>query len=173
MGRIIAQAFDKVGKNGSTVVGESQTLVNEIEFTEGLTINRGSISPYLVEDDERQIAEMMSPRVLVTDAKIENVNEVVTLLEQLVKSKEPIFIVAEDGAGEALSALVVNKMRGVLDVVAIKAPGFGQSRKEYLQDVAIATGATFVAEEVRITLDSVTLDMLGTAERTKQSWRSS
>lgn len=115
----------------------------------------------------------MSPRVLVTDAKIENVNEVVTLLEQLVKSKEPIFIVAEDGAGEALSALVVNKMRGVLDVVAIKAPGFGQSRKEYLQDVAIATGATFVAEEVRITLDSVTLDMLGTAERTKQSWRSS
>jgi len=165
MGRIIAQAFDRVGENGSTVVEESQTLVDEIEFTEGLTIDRGFISPYLVKDDERQIAEMMAPRVLVTDAKIENVNEVVPLLEQLVKSKEPIFIVAEDVAGEALSALVVNKMRGVLDVVAIKAPGFGQRRKEYLQDVAIATGATFVAEEVGITLDSVTLDMLGTAER--------
>uniref|UniRef100_A0A6U2AI26 60 kDa chaperonin n=1 Tax=Pseudictyota dubia TaxID=2749911 RepID=A0A6U2AI26_9STRA len=108
---------------------------------------------------------MMSPRVLVTDAKIDNVNEVVPLLEQLVKTKEPIFIVAEDVTGEALSALVVNKMRGVLDVVAIKAPGFGMRRKEYLQDIAIATGATYVAEEVGITLDSVTTDMLGTAER--------
>lgn len=165
MGRIIAQAFDKVGENGSTVVEESQTLFDEIEFTEGLTIDRGFVSPYLVKDDERQIAELVSPRVLVTDAKIDNVNELVPLLEQLVKSKEPIFIVAEDVTGEALSALVVNKMRGVLDVVAIKAPGFGMRRKEYLQDIAIASGATFVAEEVGITLDSVTLDMLGTAER--------
>mmetsp|Transcript_14809 Transcript_14809/g.21175 ORF Transcript_14809/g.21175 Transcript_14809/m.21175 type:complete len:593 (-) Transcript_14809:207-1985(-) len=165
MGRIIAQAFDKVGENGSTVVEESQTLVDEIEFTEGLTIDRGFVSPYLVKDQERQVAEMMAPRILVTDAKIDNVNEVVPLLEQLVKSKEPIFIVAEDVTGEALSALVVNKMRGVLDVVAIKAPGFGQRRKEYLQDIAIATGATYVAEEVGITLDSVSLDMLGTAER--------
>jgi len=165
MGRIIAQAFDKVGENGSTVVEESQTLFDEIEFTEGLTIDRGFVSPYLVKDDERQIAELVAPRVLVTDAKIDNVNELVPLLEQLVKSKEPIFIVAEDVTGEALSALVVNKMRGVLDVVAIKAPGFGMRRKEYLQDIAIASGATFVAEEVGITLDSVTLDMLGTAER--------
>jgi len=165
MGRIIAQAFEKVGENGSTVIEESQTLFDEIEFTEGLTIDRGYVSPYLVKDQERQVAEMMAPRVLVTDAKIDNVNEVVPLLEQLVKSKEPIFIVAEDVAGEALSALVVNKMRGVLDVVAIKAPGFGMRRKEYLQDIAIATGATYVAEEVGITLDSVTLDMLGTADR--------
>lgn len=165
MGRIIAQAFEKVGENGSTVIEESQTLFDEIEFTEGLTIDRGYVSPYLVKDQERQIAELVGPRVLVTDAKIDNVNEVVPLLEQLVKSKEPIFIVAEDVSGEALSALVVNKMRGVLDVVAIKAPGFGMRRKEYLQDIAIATGATYVAEEVGITLDSVTLDMLGTAER--------
>jgi len=165
MGRIIAQAFDKVGENGSTVIEESQTLFDEIEFTEGLTIDRGFVSPYLVKDQERQVAELVGPRILVTDAKIDNVNEVVPLLEQLVKSKEPIFIVAEDVAGEALSALVVNKMRGVLDVVAIKAPGFGMRRKEYLQDIAIATGATYVAEEVGITLDSVTLDMLGTAER--------
>lgn len=165
MGRIIAQAFDKVGETGSTVVEESQTLVDEIEFTEGLTIDRGFLSPYLVKDQERQVAEQMAPRVLVTDAKIDNVNEVVPLLEQMVKSKEPLFIVAEDVTGEALSALVVNKMRGVLDVVAIKAPGFGQRRKEYLQDIAIATGATYVAEEVGITLDSVTMDMLGKAER--------
>jgi len=165
MGRIIAQAFDKVGETGSTVVEESQTLIDEIEFTEGLTIDRGFVSPYLVKDQERQVAEQMGPRVLVTDAKIDNVNDIVPLLEQMVKSKEPLFIVAEDVSGEALSALVVNKMRGVLDVVAIKAPGFGQRRKEYLQDIAIATGATYVAEEVGITLDSVTMDMLGTADR--------
>lgn len=165
MGKIIAQAYDRIGETGSTVIEESQTLVDEVEFTEGLTIDRGYVSPYLVKDQERQIAEMVSPRILVTDAKIDNVNEVVPLLEQLVKSKEPVFIVAEDISGEALSALVVNKMRGVLDVVAIKAPGFGMRRKEYLQDIAIATGATYVAEEVGITLDSVTMDMLGTAER--------
>lgn len=165
MGRIIAQAADKVGDTGSTVVEESQTLFDEIEFTEGLTIDRGYISPYFVKDQERQIGELVNPRVLVTDAKIDNVNDVVPLLEQLVKSKEALLIIAEDVTGEALSALVVNKMRGVLDVVAIKAPGFGNRRREYTQDIAIATGASFVAEELGITLDSVTLDMLGTADR--------
>jgi len=165
MGRIIAQAFDKVGENGSTVIEESQTLFDEIEFTEGLTIDRGFISPYFVKDQERQVAELVSPRVLVTDAKIDNVNEIVPLLEQLVKTKEPVLLIAEDVTGDALSALVVNKMRGVLDVVAIRAPGFGQRRKAYLQDIAIATGATYVAEEVGITLDSVTTEMLGTCDR--------
>jgi len=165
MGRIIASAYEKIGDTGSTVVEESQTLVDEIEFTEGLTIDRGYVSPYLVKDQERQVAEMSNPRVLVTDAKIDNVNDVIPLLEKIVKSKDPLFIVADDITGEALSALVVNKMRGVLDVVAIRAPGFGMRRKEYLQDIAIATGATFVAEEVGVTLDSVTVDMLGTADR--------
>jgi chaperonin GroEL len=165
MGRIIAQAQDKVGDTGSTVVEESQTLVDEIEFTEGLTIDRGFISPYFVKDQERQVCEMVNPKILVTDAKIDNVNDIVPLLEQLVKSKDPLLIIAEDVTGEALSALVVNKMRGVLDVVAIKAPGFGNRRREYTQDIAIATGASFVAEELGITLDSVTLDMLGTADR--------
>ena len=165
MGRIIAQAADKVGETGSTVVEESQTLFDEIEFTEGLTIDRGYISPYFVKDQERQIGELVNPRILVTDAKIDNVNDVVPILEQLVKSKDPLLIIAEDVTGEALSALVVNKMRGVLDVVAIKAPGFGNRRREYTQDIAIATGASFVAEELGITLDSVTLDMLGTADR--------
>jgi chaperonin GroEL len=165
MGRIIAQAQDKVGDTGSTVVEESQTLVDEIEFTEGLTIDRGYLSPYFVKDQERQICEMVNPKILVTDAKIDNVNDIVPILEQLVKSKDPLLIIAEDVVGEALSALVVNKMRGVLDVVAIKAPGFGNRRREYTQDIAIATGASFVAEELGITLDSVTIDMLGTADR--------
>lgn len=165
MGRIIAQAADKVGDTGSTVVEESQTLVDEIEFTEGLTIDRGYLSPYFVKDQERQIAELINPKILVTDAKIDNVNDLVPILEQMVRSKDPLLIVAEDVTGEALSALVVNKMRGVLDVVAIKAPGFGNRRREYTQDIAIATGASFVAEELGITLDSVTLDMLGTADR--------
>jgi chaperonin GroEL len=165
MGRIIAQAADKVGDTGSTVVEESQTLFDEVEFTEGLTIDRGYISPYMVKDQERQIAELVNPKILVTDAKIDDVNEIVPLLEQLVKSKDPLLLIAEDVTGEALSALVVNKMRGVLDVVAIKAPGFGNRRREYTQDIAIATGASFVAEELGITLDSVTLDMLGTADR--------
>ena len=165
MGRIIAQAADKVGDTGSTVVEESQTLFDEIEFTEGLTIDRGYISPYFVKDQERQIAELVNPRILVTDAKIDDVNDIVPLLEKLVKSKDPLLIISEDVTGEALSALVVNKMRGVLDVVAIKAPGFGNRRREYTQDIAIATGASFVAEELGITLDSVSLDMLGTADR--------
>jgi len=165
MGRIIAQAVDKVGETGSTVIEESQTLIDEIEFTEGLTIDRGFISPYLVKNQERQVAEMQNPRILITDQKIDQVNDLVPLLEQVVKTKDPILIIAEDVTGDALSALVVNKMRGVLDVVAIKAPGFGQRRREYLQDIAIATGSTYVAEEVGVTLDSVTVDMLGTAER--------
>jgi len=165
MGAIIAKAYEKVGDTGSTVVEESQTLLDEIEFTEGLSIDRGFLSPYFVKDNERQICEMVSPRVLVTDKKISAVNDLVPILEQMVKTKEPLFIVAEDVTGEALSALVVNKLRGVLDIVAIKAPSFGDRRRNYLQDIAIATGATYVADEVGISLESVTLDMLGKADR--------
>lgn len=165
MGAIIAKAYEKVGDTGSTVVEESQTLVDEVEFTEGLSIDRGYLSPYFVKDTERQVCEMVNPRVLVTDKKIQAVADMIPLLEQLVKTKEPLFIVAEDVTGEALSALVVNKLRGVLDIVAIKAPAFGDRRKAYLQDIAIATGATYVADEVGISLESVTLDMLGRADR--------
>lgn len=165
MGAIIAKAYEKVGDTGSTVVEESQTLVDEIEFTEGLSVDRGYLSPYFVKDSERQVCEMSNPRILVTDKKIANVQELVPLLEQMVKAKEPLFIVAEDVTGEALSALVVNKLRGVLDIVAIKAPSFGDRRKSYLQDIAVATGATYVADEVGISLESVTMDMLGAADR--------
>jgi chaperonin GroEL len=165
MGNIIAKAFELVGETGSTVVEESQTVNDEVDFTEGLSIDRGFVSPYFVKDQERQLAEVKRPRVLVTEGKISAVHEILPLLEAVAKSKEPLFIVAEDIAGEALSALVVNKMRGILDVVAIKAPGFGDRRKQLLQDIAIATGATFVAEEVGVTLQSVTPDMLGIAEK--------
>jgi chaperonin GroEL len=165
MGAIIAKAYEKVGETGSTVVEESQTLIDEVEFTEGLSIDRGFLSPYFVKDTERQICEMQAPRVLVTDKKIASVNDLIPILEQLVKTKEPLFIVAEDVTGEALSALVVNKLRGVLDVVAVKAPSFGDRRKAYLQDIAIATGSTYIADEVGISMESVTMDMLGRADR--------
>jgi len=165
MGNIIAKAFERVGETGSTTVEESQTLLDDVEFTEGLTIDRGYLSPYFVNDQERQLCEMTNPKILVTDQKIENVNDLIPLLEQVVKTKDALVIIAEDVVGEALSALVVNKMRGVLDIVALKAPGFGTRRKELLQDVAIATGATFAAQEVGVSLDAVTMEMLGTAER--------
>jgi chaperonin GroEL len=165
MGAVISKAFAKVGDTGSTSIEESQTLTDEIEFTEGLTIDRGFLSPYFVTDQERQICEMENMKILVTDKKIENVQDLIPLLESMVKSKEPLFIIAEDITGEALQALVVNKMRGVLNVCAIKAPGFGDRRKNYLQDISIATGATYIAEEVGLSLDQATVDMLGTAER--------
>jgi chaperonin GroEL len=165
MGGVIAKAYEKVGTTGSTTLEESQTLNDEVEFTEGLTIDRGYISPYFVNDQERQLCELMNPKILVTDNKIENVNDIIPLLEGIVKTKEKLVIIAEDVVGEALSALVVNKMRGVLDICAMKAPGFGVRRKDLLQDIAIATGATYVAQEVGVSLETVTVDMLGTCER--------
>merc|ERR1711966_87007 len=165
IGRIISTAFEKVGKNGSTTVEESQSLQDEVDFTEGMELDRGYISPYFVKDMERQIAELVNPRVVVTDKKITAVQDLVPLLEMVVKSKEPLLIIAEDITGEALSTLVVNKMRGVLDVCAIRAPGFGERRKAYLEDIAILTGATYMAEEVGLTLENITIDKLGKASR--------
>eukprot|EP00293_Proteomonas_sulcata_P002381 CAMPEP_0184327258 /NCGR_PEP_ID=MMETSP1049-20130417/143001_1 /TAXON_ID=77928 /ORGANISM="Proteomonas sulcata, Strain CCMP704" /LENGTH=547 /DNA_ID=CAMNT_0026649507 /DNA_START=5536 /DNA_END=7179 /DNA_ORIENTATION=+ len=165
IGRIISTAFEKVGQNGSTTVEESQSLQDEVDFTEGMELDRGYISPYFVKDMERQIAELINPRVIVTDKKISSVQEIVPLLENIAKLKEPVLIVADDITGEALSTLVVNKMRGVLDVCAIRAPGFGDRKKGYLEDIAILTGATYIAEEVGLTLDKVTIDQIGKAAR--------
>jgi len=165
IGRIISTAFEKVGENGSTIVEESQSLQDEVDFTEGMELDRGYISPYFVKDMERQVVELINPRVIVTDKKITSVQEMVPLLEMVVKSKEPILIVAEDITGEALSTLVVNKMRGVLDVCAIRAPGFGERKKAYLEDIAILTGATYIAEEVGLTLDKIKMEQLGKATR--------
>lgn len=165
MGSIIAKAYAQVGETGSTVVEESQTLQDEVEFTEGLTVDRGYLSPYFVKDLQRQVCEMINPRVLVTDNNIKSLHDLLPLLEEVLKVKAPLFIVAEDVSGEALNALVLNKLRGVLDVVAIKAPSFGDRRKAYLQDIAIATGATYVSDEVGVSLDQVTVAMLGHADR--------
>jgi chaperonin GroEL len=165
IGRIISSAFEKVGKNGSTTVEESQSLQDEVDFTEGMELDRGYISPYFVKDMERQITELINPKIFVTDKKITAVQDLVPLLETVLKTKESLLIVAEDITGEALSTLVVNKMRGVLDVCAIRAPGFGERKKAYLEDIAILTGATYIAEEVGLTVDKVSMDQLGTATR--------
>merc|ERR1719263_2597309 len=165
MGRTIANCFKRVGSNGATMVEDGQTLMDEIDFTEGMEIERGFISPYFVKNQEAQTCELESPRVLITDRKIGNMNELVPVLEGLVQSKEPLLIIADDVTGEALSSLVLNKMRGVLDVCAIKSPGFGDRRRGYLEDIAVLTGATFITEQLGLSLDQATMEMLGQAER--------
>jgi len=165
MGRTIANCFKRTGANGATMVEDGQTLTDEIEFTEGMEIERGYISPYFVKNQETQTCELESPRVLVTDRKIGNMNDLVPLLEGLVQSKEPLLIIADDVTGEALSSLVLNKMRGVLDVCAIKSPGFGDRRRGYLEDIAVLTGPTFITEQLGLSLDQATMEMLGKAER--------
>lgn len=165
IGEIIASAYEKIGETGSTSVEESQSLGNSVEFTDGMELDRGYISPYFVKDQERQVATMHKPRVLITDQKISAVKDLVNLLEGLVKTKEPLVIVCDDLAGEALSTMVVNKMRGVLDIAAIKSPGFGERRKAYLEDIAVVTGGTFICSDLGMTLDEVKMTDLGTAER--------
>nr|UXY86936.1 60 kDa heat shock protein, CPN60 protein [Cryptomonas paramecium] len=165
IGKIISMAFEKVGENGSTTVEESQSLQDEIDFTEGMELDRGYISPYFIKDTERQVCELKNPRILVSDKKISSVQELIPILETIVKSKEPLLIIADDVTGEALSTLVVNKMRGILDVCAIKSPGFGERKKYYLEDIAILTGATYIAEETGLTLNNITIDQLGKANR--------
>lgn len=165
IGEIIASAYDRIGETGATSVEESQSLGNSVEFTEGMELDRGYISPYFVKDQERQVAVLQKPRVLITDQKISAVKDIVGLLETLVKTKDPLFIVCDDLSGEALSTMVVNKMRGILDVVAIKSPGFGERRKAYLEDIAVITGGTFVCSDLGMALEDVKFEDLGTAER--------
>jgi chaperonin GroEL len=165
MGRTISNCFKRVGPNGATTVEDGQTLVDEIDFTEGMELDRGFLSPYFVTNQESQSCELENPRILVTDRKIANMNELVPVLEGLIKTNEPLLIVADDVTGEALSSLVLNHMRGVLQVCAIKSPGFGNRRIPYLEDLATLTGATFVSEQLGLSLETVTMDMLGKAER--------
>jgi len=165
MGRTIANCFKRVGSNGATMVEDGQTLMDEIDFTEGMEIERGFVSPYFVKNQESQTCDMENPKILVTDRKIGNMNELVPILEGLVQSKEPLLIIADDVTGEALSSLVLNKMRGVLDICAIKSPGFGDRRRGYLEDIAVLTGATFVTEQLGLSLESMTDNMLGKAAR--------
>ena len=166
VGELIAEAFDKVGKDGVITVEESSTAITELDFTEGMQFDKGYISPYFVSDPERMEAVLEDAYILINQGKISAVADVLPLLEKVVQAGKPLLIIAEDIDGEALSTLVVNKIRGTFNVVAVKAPGFGDRRKAMLQDIAILTGGQVVAEEIGLKLDQVGLEVLGQARRT-------
>jgi chaperonin GroEL len=165
VGEIIAEVMDKVGKDGVITVEEGQSLGLEKEYTEGMQFDRGYISAYFVTNPDRMEAVLEDPRILITDRKISSVQDVLPALEKAVQLGKPLVIIAEDVDGEALATLVVNKLRGTIQVLAVKAPGFGDRRKEMLRDIAILTGGTVISEEIGRKLDSVTHEDLGTARR--------
>jgi len=166
IGKLIAEAMDKVGKDGVITVEEGKSLQDELEVVEGMQFDRGYLSPYFVTDTERMVAEYNDAYILLYDKKISNMKDLLPLLEQIVQAgNKPLLIIAEDVDGEALATLVVNKLRGVLNVVAVKAPGFGDRRKAMLQDIAILTGGQVISEELGRTLESATLQDLGQAGR--------
>ena len=165
VGEIIAQAMEKVGKEGVITVEEGSGLENELDVVEGMQFDRGYLSPYFITNQDSMSVESESPFILLVDKKISNIRELLPLLEQVAKSSKPLVLVAEDVEGEALATLVVNNMRGIVKVAACKAPGFGDRRKAMLQDIAILTGATVISEEVGLDLESATLEHLGAAKR--------
>jgi chaperonin GroEL len=165
IGDIIAQAMDKVGKEGVITVEDGSGLSNELEVVEGMQFDRGYLSPYFINNAERQIAILENPFVLLHDKKISNIRDLLPVLEQVAKAGRPLLIIAEDVDGEALATLVVNNIRGILKTVAVKAPGFGDRRKAMLEDIAILTGGTVIAEEVGLSLEKTTLNDLGQAKR--------
>jgi chaperonin GroEL len=165
VGDIIAEAMDKVGKEGVITVEEGSGLENELDVVEGMQFDRGYLSPYFINNQDSMSVELESPAILLVDKKISNIRELLPVLEQVAKASRSLMIIAEDVEGEALATLVVNNMRGIVKVAACKAPGFGDRRKAMLQDIAILTGGTVIAEEVGLELEAVTLEHLGTAKR--------
>ncbi|MEI7631251.1 MAG: chaperonin GroEL, partial [Actinomycetes bacterium] len=165
VGDLIAEAMDKVGKEGVITVEESNTFGLELELTEGMRFDNGYISAYFMTDPERMEAELEDPYILLTNQKISQVKDLLPLLEKVMQSGKPLVIIAEDIDGEALSTLVVNKIRGTFRSVAVKAPGFGDRRKAMLQDIAILTGGQVISEEVGLKLETATLDLLGKAKK--------
>jgi len=165
IGKIIADAMDRVGKNGVITVEDGKGLENELEVVEGMQFDRGYLSPYFVNDPEKYEAIHQDAFVLLYDKKISNIRDLLPVLEQVAKSGKPLLIIAEDVEGEALATLVVNNMRGIVKSCAVKAPGFGDRRKAMLEDIAILTGGQVIAEELGFTLEKATLDMLGRANR--------
>ncbi|GAA3151392.1 chaperonin GroEL [Planomonospora alba] len=165
IGDLIAEAFDKVGKDGVITVEESNSMGMELEFTEGLQFDKGYLSPYMVTDQERMEAVLEDPYILIHQAKVSSVADFLPLLEKVAQTKKPLLVIAEDVEGEALAVLVTNKIRGTFTSVAVKAPGFGDRRKAMLQDMAILTGGQVVSEEVGLKLEHVGLEVLGTARR--------
>jgi chaperonin GroEL len=165
IGEVIAEAIDKVGKDGVVTVEESNTFGTELEFTEGMQFDKGFLSPYFVTDPERQEAVLDEPYILLHQGKISTVQSLLPVLEGVMKTGKPLVIVAEDVEGEALATLVVNKIRGTFASAAVKAPGFGDRRKAMLQDMAVLTGAQVISEDVGLKLENTTLDLLGQAKR--------
>ncbi|PPC92989.1 MAG: chaperonin GroEL [Methylotenera sp.] len=165
IGKIIADAMDKVGKEGVITVEDGSGLESELDVVEGMQFDRGYLSPYFINNPERQIALLDNPFVLLHDKKISNIRDLLPTLEQVAKAGRPLLIIAEDIDGEALATLVVNNIRGILKTTAVKAPGFGDRRKAMLEDIAILTGGTVIAEEVGLKLENVTLEDLGQAKR--------
>ncbi len=164
IGQIIADAMEKVGKEGVITVEDGKSLNNELDVVEGMQFDRGYLSPYFINNPEKQVAALDNPFVLLFDKKISNIRDLLPVLEQVAKSSRPLLIIAEDVDGEALATLVVNTIRGILKVVAVKAPGFGDRRKAMLEDIAILTGGKVIAEEVGLSLDKVELSDLGQAK---------
>src|SRR5512146_34613 len=165
IGQIIAEAMDKVGKEGVITVEDGKSLDNELDVVEGMQFDRGYLSPYFINNPDKQIAVLENPYVLLHDKKVSNIRDLLPVLEQVAKAGRPLLIIAEDVEGEALATLVVNTIRGILKVAAVKAPGFGDRRKAMLEDIAILTGGTVIAEEVGLKLENATLKDLGRAKR--------
>jgi len=165
IGKIIADAMDKVGKEGVITVEDGSGLQSELEVVEGMQFDRGYLSPYFINNAEKQIAILDNPYVLLHDKKISNIRDLLPILEQVAKAGKPLLIIAEEVEGEALATLVVNNIRGILKTCAVKAPGFGDRRKAMLEDIAILTGGTVIAEEVGLSLEKATLNDLGSAKR--------
>merc|ERR1712070_1246115 len=165
IGDIIAEAMDKVGKEGVITVEEGSGLENELDIVEGMQFDRGYLSPYFINNQDSMSTEQESPLILLADKKISNIRELLPLLEAVAKAGKPLLIIAEDVEGEALATLVVNNLRGIVKVSACKAPGFGDRRKAMLEDIAILTGGTVISEEVGLDLEGATLEHLGTAKR--------
>ncbi|AOK61124.1 chaperonin GroEL [Burkholderia ubonensis] len=165
IGQRIAEAIDRVGKEGVITVEDGKSLADELDVVEGLQFDRGYLSPYFINNPDKQIAEIENPYILLHDKKISNIRELLPVLEQVAKSGRPLLIIAEDVEGEALATLVVNNIRGILKTVAVKAPGFGDRRKALLEDIAILTGGQVIAEETGLTLEKATLAELGQAKR--------
>ncbi len=165
IGRTIADAIDKVGKDGVVTVEESNTFGMELEFTEGMRFDKGYISPYFVTDTDRMEAVLEDPYVLLVGSKVSTIRDLVPVMEKVMQTSKPLLIISEDVDGEALATLVVNKIRGTFNVAAVKAPGFGDRRKAMMQDMAVLTGGQVIQEEVGLKLETATLDLLGTARR--------
>ncbi|PKM66888.1 MAG: molecular chaperone GroEL, partial [Firmicutes bacterium HGW-Firmicutes-18] len=167
IGKLISEAMDKVGREGVITVEESRTMDTDLEVVEGMQFDRGYLSPYMVSDAEKMEATLDDAYILITDKKITNIQEILPILEKIVQQGKPLLIIAEDIEGEALATLVVNKLRGTFNCVAVKAPGFGDRRKEMLRDIATLTGGEVISEELGYDIKEATLEMLGNAKTVK------